>query len=90
MFENTDYFFIVLEMMAGGDLFSYMERRNFDISEDQAHQIFKQIVIGVGYLHENGIVHRDLKFENILMNNDSLNAIPKIIDYGLASILGID
>jgi serine/threonine protein kinase len=33
-FENNDYFFIVLEMMAGGDLFDYMERRNFDISED--------------------------------------------------------
>jgi serine/threonine protein kinase len=56
-FENNDYFFIVLEMMAGGDLFDYMSRRNFDISEDQAQKIFKQIVTGVEYLHENGNVH---------------------------------
>ena len=42
------------------------------------------MVIAIGYLHMKGIVHRDLKLENILIDADGYI---KIIDYGLAKML---
>lgn len=39
IFENPDYFFIVLEYLGGGDLFDYLQRRDFDIKESRAREI---------------------------------------------------
>jgi serine/threonine protein kinase len=39
-------------------------------------------------LHEFGIVHRDLKLENIMMSDNSERSIPKVVDFGLAKIIG--
>ena len=39
-------------------------------------------------MHNLGIVHRDLKLENIMMSNMTDNAIPKIVDFGLSKIIG--
>jgi len=39
-------------------------------------------------LHEFGIVHRDLKLENIMMSDNSERSIPKLVDFGLAKIIG--
>jgi serine/threonine protein kinase len=39
-------------------------------------------------LHSYGIVHRDLKLENIMMTDTSSKAVPKIVDFGLAKMIG--
>lgn len=44
-------------------------------------------MIAVKYLHEYGIVHRDLKLENIMMTDTTDSACPKIADFGLAKML---
>ena len=44
--------------------------------------------MGIRYMHQFGIVHRDLKLENIMMSNITDDAIPKIVDFGLAKIIG--
>ena len=46
----------------------------------------KQICDGVHYLHSRGVVHRDLKLDNVLMSSDSENADVKIADFGLSTI----
>jgi serine/threonine protein kinase len=46
-----------------------------------------QIAMAIGYLHQQGIAHRDLKLENILIDGDGYL---KIIDYGLAKMIGQD
>lgn len=43
---------------------------------------------GLNYLHRYGIVHRDLKLENIMMSDTSEDAEPKLADFGLAKMIG--
>ena len=43
LFENSDYYYIVLEYMEGKDLFDYLKHRNFKITEDRARHVTMQI-----------------------------------------------
>jgi serine/threonine protein kinase len=88
VFENPEYIYIVLEYCSGGDLFQYLDRREFKISEDRARNIAHQIAAGLYYMHSYGIAHRDLKLENILMANDSDESELKIVDFGLSKMIG--
>jgi serine/threonine protein kinase len=58
-----------MEYSTGGDFFSFLEKRKFRISEDNARRISHQLATSIYYLHSFGIAHRDLKPENILMVN---------------------
>jgi calcium/calmodulin-dependent protein kinase I len=88
LFEDDRYFYLVLELLNGGDLFDYLEKRNFLISEARAKELFKQIASAVAYIHQFGIVHRDLKIENIIMSDNSEESVPKLADFGMVKILG--
>ncbi|CAI2385119.1 unnamed protein product [Moneuplotes crassus] len=88
LFENHDYIYIVMEYCKGGDLFTYLEKRNFKIPESKASELSHSITTGIFYLHSFGIAHRDLKPENILMTDDSDDATPKLVDFGLSKIIG--
>jgi serine/threonine protein kinase len=44
--------------------------------------LFKQIIQGLAYIHDRGIVHRDLKLENILIDNEG---VVKIADFGVST-----
>jgi serine/threonine protein kinase len=88
VFENPEYIYIVLEYMSGRDLFTYLERREFKITEDKARNIAHQIASALYYLHSYGIVHRDIKLENILMVDQSNESELKLVDFGLSKILG--
>lgn len=88
IFENQDYIYIVMEMLKGGDLFTYLEKRQFIVSEKRAKEIAHQIATALFYLHSFGVAHRDIKPENILMNDNSENAEAKIVDFGLSKIIG--
>ncbi|CAM4662798.1 hypothetical protein PO909_027835 [Leuciscus waleckii] len=82
VFENKDKIVIVMELGSGGDLYDYLSERQ-RISESQARLFFRQIVSAVQYCHRNGIVHRDLKLENILLDD---NGNIKIADFGLSNL----
>ena len=88
LFENEDYIYIVMENMQGADLFTYLERRDFQLPEPRAKELAHQIATALYYLHSFGIAHRDLKPENILMESDSDTAELRIVDFGLSKIIG--
>jgi hypothetical protein len=87
-FENADYIYIVLELLRGGDLYEYLERREFKVPESRARNIIHSLATALFYLHSYGIVHRDIKLENIIMTEDTEQAEVKLVDFGLSKMIG--
>ncbi|XP_023681627.1 NUAK family SNF1-like kinase 1 isoform X1 [Paramormyrops kingsleyae] len=81
VFESKDKIVIVMEFARGGELYDYVNTRNH-LPETEARKIFRQVASAVHYCHNNGVVHRDLKLENILLDQD-FNV--KLADFGLSS-----
>lgn len=74
---------MVFEYLSGGDLVKYFKINRL-LEEDELKQFFYKILRGIEYLHLNNIIHRDLKLDNILIDqNKSMN--PKICDFGISS-----
>ena len=88
VFENPEVIYIVLEYLEGGDLFVYLDKRDFKITEDQARSIAHQIALALQYLHSYGIAHRDIKLENIMMVDNSEVPQVKLADFGLSKMIG--
>ena len=89
-FESSSAIYIVMEYIENGDLFTYLEEKNFFISEKKAKQIIKSIVEAVRYLHSNGILHRDIKAENIFISkiNEMGELEIKLADFGFSIVSG--
>uniref|UniRef100_A0A3Q4HTM5 non-specific serine/threonine protein kinase n=1 Tax=Neolamprologus brichardi TaxID=32507 RepID=A0A3Q4HTM5_NEOBR len=81
VFESRDKIVIVMEYASRGELYDYIQERR-RLPETEARSIFRQITSAVHYSHKNGVVHRDLKLENILLDQD-LNV--KLADFGLSN-----
>ncbi|MDR3736442.1 MAG: protein kinase [Acidobacteriaceae bacterium] len=88
VFENIEHIYIVMEVLEGGDLFSYLEKRRFRLPEQRAAKIIHSLAAGLYYLHSYGIVHRDIKPENVLMVSKSEESDVKIVDFGLSKMVG--
>ena len=82
-FETPDYMLIIMEYINGGNLYSFVKKRR-KLTEKTAKFLFWQIIQGIKYMHSVGIVHRDIKLENILID---LNNNVKICDFGIGKIL---
>ena len=90
IFENQDSIFLVMDLLKGGDLFEYLEKRKFRISEQRAAFLVNSIVNALEYLHSYGIAHRDLKPENMLMITEDEDSDIKLMDFGLSKIIAPD
>ncbi|KAI0637727.1 Pkinase-domain-containing protein [Trametes polyzona] len=65
-FESPEHYFLVLELMEGGELFHQIVKLTY-FSENLARHVIVQVAQGIRYLHEErGVVHRDIKPENLL------------------------
>ena len=67
-------------------LYGYLQKYGFP-SEMKVKKIMKGLLEGIEYIHKKGIMHRDLKLENIMVKKDPENpteVLPVIVDLGLA------
>lgn len=84
-FEHRKQIFIVMELCSGGDLYT----RN-PYAEAEAARITRSILSAISYMHSKNIIHRDLKYENVLFVDHSPHSEIKLIDFGLSAAFGND
>ena len=82
-FETKSHLCFVMELCAGGDLLSFVRRRK-KLDETQAKFLFKQVAKGLAYCHRNRVLHRDIKLENLLLDDEG---IVKICGFGVSQLL---
>ncbi|XP_026734813.1 serine/threonine-protein kinase SIK3-like isoform X3 [Trichoplusia ni] len=79
--ESSHTIYLVTEYAPNGEIFDHLVSRG-RMSEPEAARAFAQMVAAVGYCHANGVVHRDLKAENLLLDK---NMNIKLADFGFSN-----
>jgi eukaryotic-like serine/threonine-protein kinase len=77
--------FLVMELVEGDPIDRYCDDHRLSI--DERLDLFRKVCAGVQYAHENLVVHRDIKPDNILVTKDG---VPKLLDFGVAKIVSRD
>jgi len=75
---------LIMEYAEGGELLERVEKKG-SLSELDARDIFRQIANAISYCHNRGLIHRDLKLENVLFKEKG-GFIIKIVDFGIAGV----
>ncbi|GEP84159.1 putative serine/threonine-protein kinase PknB [Staphylococcus piscifermentans] len=81
--ENNEYFYLVMEYIEGPTLSEYIKTHG-PLSIETAINFAEQILDGIQHAHEAGIVHRDIKPQNILVDR---HKTLRILDFGIAKAL---
>jgi calcium/calmodulin-dependent protein kinase I len=83
--DTKDTLFIIMELMEGGELYDEIVKRKH-FTEKDASYIMYQLFSALQYLHARGIVHRDLKLENLLLKKTGGDLEIKLADFGLSKV----
>lgn len=67
-FQTADHLFMVIPYMNGGELFFHLSEGEDVFGEERARFYAAEITLAVGYMHDNGILYRDLKVDNFLIS----------------------
>jgi serine/threonine protein kinase len=85
-FRQGDDFFMAMELVRGETLADLILRSG-TISCDAAISMFRHVLEGLSYAHQNGVVHRDIKPSNIMLTTDGS---VKLMDFGIARVMGTE
>ena len=90
-YESENNYYLINEFCNGGELYNYINKTK--LNEQQLSIIFYQVFSGLCYLHENDVLHRDMKPENILISKKEIDLLTneeyfwiQIIDFDCAKI----
>lgn len=78
--ETAQHAFVAMEYLSGGTLDDYIEK-NYPLTEERVVEVVKQICFGLQTIHANDIIHRDLKSQNVMFDEQG-NV--RIMDFGLS------
>src|SRR5215210_5356459 len=81
--EGREVSYIVMEYVPGGDLKVFIDEEGF-LPSDELAGLGSEVASGLAHAHEKGVIHRDIKPHNILMDG---NGRPKLTDFGVARAL---
>jgi len=82
--QDYNFFYLVLEFCERGDLFTWLLRKGPVQQEPLLREIFWQILVAIRSLHREGIVHRDISLENVLIHGDGSL---RLCDFGQALLV---
>jgi serine/threonine protein kinase len=81
-FQTPEKLYFVIDFLNGGELFYHL-RKEQRFPEDRTRFYAAEIVLALEYLHKNGVIYRDLKPENVLLDS---NGHLKLTDFGLSKM----
>ena len=84
--EDQGRLFLVTPYIEGGTLARHLKRGPLTLAE--VHHLFVPLVQAVAYIHRRGVIHRDLKPTNILLDEQDGQLYVRLIDFGIASVQG--
>jgi serine/threonine protein kinase len=84
--EDQGRLFLVTPYIEGGTLAHYLKSGPLSLAE--VHHLFVPLVQAVAYIHRRGVIHRDLKPTNILLDEQDGQLYVRLIDFGIASVQG--
>ena len=86
--ETEDQVILILEYVPGGSTHGFLKSKpNRRMAEDDARKIYKQLINSLNYLHGKCIAHRDIKLENVML--DERKQV-KLIDFGFSTCIAND
>ncbi len=80
-FQNDNYIFMIFDFLQGGEIFYHMNTKG-TLSEDSIRFYASEICVAIGYLHDMGVIYRDLKLENLCLDT---KGHVYLIDLGLCT-----
>ncbi|RNA07318.1 Twitchin [Brachionus plicatilis] len=89
IFDEGDEMVLITEFLSGGELFEKIADPNYKMTEPEAKKYIRQILEGLQHMHDNNIVHLDIKPENIIFETKNSPSV-KLVDFGLACKLDPD
>ncbi|WP_171094742.1 MULTISPECIES: serine/threonine-protein kinase [unclassified Ruegeria] len=81
VFEDNDTAYIAMDLIRGCDLLDYVENPENDAGPDFIVQVTEKMLSAVSFIHQSGMLHRDISPDNILIDE---NSDPVLIDFGAA------
>ena len=86
VYEDSESVDLVMEFCSGKELYHRLVRKSC-YSETDAAKTTYEMLLAINYLHEHDVVHRDIKLENFLYEDESEKAKLKLIDFGFSRIM---
>ena len=85
--ETVDICYIITEYIPGGDLHSFLEKKDYKLQESKVAFFIQQVCVALYYLNSYGIIHRDIKPEHVLIGESVDEPKAKLIDFGFAAFI---
>jgi serine/threonine protein kinase len=84
------YDFAVLKYYESGNLEQFLDAQRKPLTEEEIYTLVDGILQGIYFLHQQGIIHRDIKAQNVLIDREDGIWVPKIADFGVSRASNMD
>mmetsp|Transcript_11851 Transcript_11851/g.25979 ORF Transcript_11851/g.25979 Transcript_11851/m.25979 type:complete len:469 (-) Transcript_11851:150-1556(-) len=86
MYEDATHFYLIFDLVDGPTMFDFLIKGGSPFSEKEAAPLIRQVTSALAFLHGSGIVHADLKPENIMLSTaEGQPMVVKLVDFGCAA-----